>query len=88
MFIIIILLANCTSAPEVSRQLEDLVVADAHSCSCCSVKFSNPTAQRAHFKLDWHRYNLKRQLVGLAPVREEAFAALTDGGGMLFATLD
>ncbi|XP_034241802.1 protein vms-1-like [Thrips palmi] len=65
---------------EVSRQLEDLVVADAHSCSCCSVKFPNATAQRAHFKLDWHRYNIKRQLAGLSPVREEAFTVIADKG--------
>ncbi|KAK3913305.1 Ankyrin repeat and zinc finger domain-containing protein 1 [Frankliniella fusca] len=69
-----------TLSPEVSKQLEDLVVADAHSCSCCSVKFPNPTAQRAHFKLDWHRYNLKRQLAGLSSVPEESFAALADRG--------
>ncbi|XP_026277255.1 ankyrin repeat and zinc finger domain-containing protein 1 [Frankliniella occidentalis] len=69
-----------TMSPEVTKQLEDLVVADAHSCSCCSVKFPNPTAQRAHFKLDWHRYNIKRQLAGLSSVPEEAFTALADRG--------
>ncbi|KAJ1527051.1 hypothetical protein ONE63_008592 [Megalurothrips usitatus] len=69
-----------TISPEVSRQLEDLVVADAHSCSCCSVKFPTPAAQRAHFKLDWHRYNLKRQLAGLPFIREEAFTDLADKG--------
>lgn len=67
-------------SPEVSKQLEDLVIADAHSCSCCSVKFPDPTAQRAHFKLDWHRYNIKRQLAGLSPVREEAFGTMADDG--------
>lgn len=65
---------------EVSRQLEDLSIADAHSCSCCSVKFSNAIAQRAHFKLDWHRYNIKRQLAGLSPVSEEAFTVIADKG--------
>lgn len=58
------------------------MVADAHSCSCCSVKFTNAVAQRAHFKLDWHRYNIKRQLAGLSPVREEAFSIIADEGGL------
>lgn len=40
--------------------------------------FSSVEEQRAHFRTDWHRYNVKRRVAGLAPVSEEAFTALVD----------
>ncbi|RLN50930.1 hypothetical protein BBJ29_009978, partial [Phytophthora kernoviae] len=35
--------------------------------------FEMPTEQRDHFRMDWHRYNLKRKVVELPPVTEEQF---------------
>lgn len=35
--------------------------------------FSDNVEQRNHYKLDWHRYNLKRALVGSKPVTEDLF---------------
>jgi pre-60S factor REI1 len=38
--------------------------------------FEDQVQQRLHYKLDWHRYNLKRKLGGLEPVTEEKFTEL------------
>jgi len=68
----------------ICRPLEDLTVSDACSCSCCGVQFADSSAQRNHFKLDWHRYNIKRQLAGLSAIKEEAFGTLADKGILFF----
>lgn len=35
--------------------------------------FKTPELQREHYKLDWHRYNLKRKVAGILPVNLEEF---------------
>lgn len=42
----------------------------------CQAKFSNFTEQRAHAKSDFHRYNLKLRLRGVATIDETAFEVL------------
>lgn len=42
-------------------------------CSYCRVEFPTPELQRDHYKLDWHRYNLKLGLEFKQPVTEEEF---------------
>ncbi|KAL5007591.1 hypothetical protein ScPMuIL_016397 [Solemya velum] len=44
-----------------------------YTCITCQVAFSNPDIQRAHYKTDWHRYNLKRKVAKLPPVHAEIF---------------
>ena len=44
-----------------------------HTCITCAVAFASGELQRAHYKTDWHRYNLKRKVAELAPVRAENF---------------
>ena len=44
-----------------------------HTCITCAVVFASGDLQRAHYKTDWHRYNLKRKVAELAPVRAEDF---------------
>lgn len=56
------------------------------TCSTCGagapLAFASLEAQRAHFSADWHRFNLKRRLAGLAPVTEERFDdMLGEGSG-------
>lgn len=56
------------------------------TCSTCgpgaALAFASLEAQRAHFRADWHRFNLKRRLVGLGPVTEDGFdAMLGEGSG-------
>jgi hypothetical protein len=47
------------------------------TCNACNIKtFTSQQEQRAHFKTDYHRYNVKRRVSGLNPVDEAAFESL------------
>ncbi|XP_012547732.1 uncharacterized protein LOC100862770 isoform X1 [Bombyx mori] len=43
------------------------------SCITCKVLFNTSELQREHYKLDWHRYNLKRKVASIEPVTLEEF---------------
>lgn len=43
------------------------------TCTACRMSFGSPDEQKDHFRMDWHRYNLKRKVVELPPVTEEQF---------------
>ncbi|KAK0420505.1 hypothetical protein QR680_014728 [Steinernema hermaphroditum] len=43
------------------------------TCIACSVVFANFDIQREHYKTEWHRYNLKRKVVGLPPISDHQF---------------
>ncbi|XP_050665402.1 cytoplasmic 60S subunit biogenesis factor ZNF622 [Leptidea sinapis] len=43
------------------------------TCITCQVVFISADLQREHYKLDWHRYNLKRKVAGIPPVTLEEF---------------
>jgi len=43
------------------------------TCTACRMAFGSPDEQKDHFRMDWHRYNLKRKVVELPPVTEEQF---------------
>lgn len=42
------------------------------SCLTCGEVFFTLEEQRAHFKMDWHRLNVKRALAGLPALPEAA----------------
>lgn len=42
-------------------------------CQSCRVSLGVREEQLVHYRLDWHRYNLKRRLRGLAPLSQEEF---------------
>ncbi|KAI8991498.1 C2H2 type zinc-finger-domain-containing protein [Mycotypha africana] len=44
------------------------------TCLACQVAFPTADRQRAHYRTDWHKYNLKRKIAQLAPVTAEQFA--------------
>ncbi|XP_008819990.1 zinc finger protein 622 [Nannospalax galili] len=44
-----------------------------YTCITCRVAFRDAEMQRAHYKTDWHRYNLRRKVAGMAPVTAEGF---------------
>ncbi|XP_028164368.1 cytoplasmic 60S subunit biogenesis factor ZNF622 [Ostrinia nubilalis] len=46
---------------------------DTFTCITCQVLFKTPELQREHYKLDWHRYNLKRKVASIPPVSLEEF---------------
>lgn len=43
------------------------------TCITCRLAFSDADVQRAHYKTDWHRYNLRRKVAAMAPVTAEGF---------------
>ncbi|KAJ1345608.1 hypothetical protein KIN20_000182 [Parelaphostrongylus tenuis] len=43
------------------------------TCVSCQLVFKTPELQRDHYKTDWHRYNLQRQVSDLPPVTNEQF---------------
>ncbi|XP_051006966.1 cytoplasmic 60S subunit biogenesis factor ZNF622 [Acomys russatus] len=44
-----------------------------YTCITCRVAFRDAEMQRAHYKADWHRYNLRRKVANMAPVSAEGF---------------
>lgn len=45
----------------------------SYTCISCRVAFTDGDLQRAHYKTDWHRYNLKRKVADMPPVTAENF---------------
>ncbi|XP_034412220.1 zinc finger protein 622 [Cyclopterus lumpus] len=45
----------------------------SYTCISCRVAFADGEVQRAHYKSDWHRYNLKRKVADMPPVTDENF---------------
>lgn len=45
-------------------------------CQSCCVSLGDRDEQVSHYRLDWHRYNLKRRLKGLASLSQEDFERL------------
>ena len=42
-------------------------------CSNCKIQLTNDDSMREHYKSEFHRYNIKRHLVNLAPITHEQF---------------
>ena len=45
------------------------------TCLSCSIAFPNPDDQRTHYRSDLHRYNMKRRVANLPPVKADVFNA-------------
>ncbi|CAM9373248.1 unnamed protein product, partial [Discosporangium mesarthrocarpum] len=43
------------------------------TCTACALTFEDVDAHKAHYRLDWHRYNLRRKVAGLGPVDRREF---------------
>ncbi|XP_028993233.1 ankyrin repeat and zinc finger domain-containing protein 1 [Betta splendens] len=70
---------------EDDRQRESSVareVSDKMGCSACRCPFSNREEQMEHYKLDWHRFNLRQKMAALPPVTVEEFERKTGAGDM------
>ena len=55
-------------------------------CQSCHVELGDREEQLVHYRLDWHRYNLKRRLKGLAPFTQEEFEKMA-GDCPMYATV-
>ncbi|XP_032073618.1 ankyrin repeat and zinc finger domain-containing protein 1 [Thamnophis elegans] len=68
------------AAPE-TKELQQakliLEVSDRMYCSVCSKTFENRDEQKEHYRLDWHRFNLKQRLLGHQMLTAEEFEAKT-----------
>ena len=63
----------------INEDLSKLTVSSNKSCSTCGVTFDSTDEQRAHFKLDWHRFNIANKLKGnLKAITEEQFEEQLD----------
>ncbi|CAE8594159.1 unnamed protein product, partial [Polarella glacialis] len=47
------------------------------SCSACATEFEDAAEYRKHCRCDWHNFNLKRKVKGLASVSEEEYAEIS-----------
>lgn len=57
--------------PEIAAQ--ESSIASSASCGLCNVTYRNVQEQRSHVRSDHHRYNIKAQLRGNAPLDEVQF---------------
>ncbi|XP_061925996.1 tRNA endonuclease ANKZF1 [Entelurus aequoreus] len=55
-------------------------VSDKMVCSSCRCSFINREEQMEHYKLDWHRFNLRLKISGMPPVTTEEFERKTGDG--------
>ncbi|KAM8749364.1 tRNA endonuclease ANKZF1 isoform 1-T2 [Acanthopagrus schlegelii] len=72
-------------SPEDDRQRESSLVrevSDKMVCSACRCSFNNREEQMEHYKLDWHRFNLRQKMSGTPPVTAEEFERKTGAGDM------
>ncbi|XP_037136631.1 ankyrin repeat and zinc finger domain-containing protein 1 [Syngnathus acus] len=57
-------------------------ISDKMACSACRCSFINREEQMEHYKLDWHRFNLRLKMSGKPPVTTEEFERKTGIGDM------
>ncbi|XP_039673664.1 ankyrin repeat and zinc finger domain-containing protein 1 isoform X2 [Perca fluviatilis] len=72
-------------SPEDDRQRESSLVrevSDKMVCSACKCLFIAREEQIEHYKLDWHRFNLRLKISGMPPVTAEEFERKTGAGDM------
>lgn len=63
---------------EINIKVQELTISSSKCCTYCQTTFSDMLEQRAHYKLDWHRYNLKQALIGRATLSADDFSKLSD----------
>ncbi|CAN9497826.1 unnamed protein product [Ophioblennius macclurei] len=57
-------------------------VSDKMLCSACKCPFVSREEQIEHYKLDWHRFNLRLKMTGLPPLTAEEFERKTGAGDL------
>jgi len=60
--------------PIQQEQLQQLQ--NQHACTTCAVSF-HYDMKNAHYKSDWHRYNIKRRLAEMPAVTLQVFNEIT-----------
>ncbi|KAJ7345999.1 hypothetical protein JRQ81_001949 [Phrynocephalus forsythii] len=65
---------------EPNRPKAILEVSDRMYCSACARGFDSREEQTEHYRLDWHRFNLKQRLLGRRMLTAEEFEVKTQAG--------
>ena len=68
-----------SKAPNISCPSDDSLY-----CTSCKVALQDRQEQLLHYRLDWHRINLKRKIQGKSPLSAEAFEEITSGFKFLY----
>ncbi|XP_033863063.3 tRNA endonuclease ANKZF1 [Acipenser ruthenus] len=71
--------------PEVDSSKRDALTAEVSErmfCSACQCPFDNREEQIEHYKLDWHRFNLRQRLLGGQLTTAEEFETRTGAGDL------
>ncbi|XP_006822109.1 tRNA endonuclease ANKZF1-like [Saccoglossus kowalevskii] len=63
-----------------NNEIKEHKVSDKMLCSTCNIQFHSRSEQKEHYKLDWHRFNLKQKAIGLEAISEEEFEKVAAGG--------
>lgn len=76
--------SNQSSSTQETVESQDSPLAPANASSrscgtCLGTSFNDIEQQRAHFRSDWHRYNVNTRLNGGTPVGEGEFTRLAEG---------
>ncbi|KAM8855628.1 tRNA endonuclease ANKZF1 [Spinachia spinachia] len=72
-------------SPEDDRRRESSLVrevSDKMLCTACKSSFVSREEQTEHYKLDWHRFNLRLKISGMPAVTAEEFERRTGAGDM------
>ncbi|XP_015214736.1 tRNA endonuclease ANKZF1 isoform X2 [Lepisosteus oculatus] len=72
------LLADSSKGPTVTI----VEVSDRMFCSACQCPFESREEQTEHYRLDWHRFNLRQRLLGAQPTTAEEFESRTGAGDL------
>jgi hypothetical protein len=63
-----------------AKPSEDLPENSGRNCNTCpDANHSSLEEQRAHFRSDWHQYNVKLKMAQKSPVSSAEFDSLVDG---------
>ena len=69
--------SSSTVVPTENSNAVSMPRGDERRCLSCGVQFESREEQVTHYKLDWHKYNVKRKLEGLPCVGEDDFEAMS-----------
>lgn len=70
-------ITNTTTTPTIINNNQNIDiqqnVQNIQSCNTCGGEFTSSSLYRAHYRSDWHRYNIKLKLLGVEPISENEF---------------
>jgi ribosome maturation protein SDO1 len=68
-----VVMKHVVPSEEQQQKGQETTTTTSKSCNTCGGSFASAPLYRAHFRSDWHRYNIKLKLKGITPVSEQEF---------------